>query len=640
MTRLLRHWRDMSVLAKGLLLLSIPLLLMLGALLSGWQLSTRVADAEAEARRTLEVQNELQSLHKLIVEAATGVRGFLLTGRDDFLQTYWRADGEIPVTLTRLDAITRDAGQREVLARLRPQIEAKLASLNELRTTGRLLSPTDLQQHLIDSKRLLDAVRNDLEVMQRREAELVEERTGAVAIALRRNLWMNAVTVGVALIISMLAAAVFYTSIASRVGRIALNAERMLRGQALLSLPPATDELGQLMARLQQAAALLAQRAEESQGASRAKTEFLSRVSHELRTPLNAILGFAQLLESDQTSLADRRAVAQILAAGRHLLSLINELIDVSRIESGQMPLAPEGVVLAPLLDEVTSMSAVLARQAGVTVERQQIGQQVAVVADRQRLMQVLLNLVSNAIKFNRPGGRVWLAATVQGDYVEVDVVDDGPGIPVELRSRLFQPFERLQAGAQDAEGSGLGLAIARLLARAMGGDLVLQPGDGQGCRFTIRLPAGGGKAIDSTQAPPRDAMSRIAASEITAAAVARDVLLVEDNASNRALVEALLARRPGWRLHMATTGREAMEKLESLHPGLVLLDLHLPDGSGEALLATLRASAVLKSTRVVILTADALPETRERVLAAGADDFLTKPLDVARFLAVLDDAT
>ncbi len=640
MKRQLRRWRDISVLAKGLLLLSIPLLLMLGALLSGWQLSTQVADAEAEARRTLEVQSELQSLHKLIVEAATGVRGFLLTGRDDFLQTYWRADGEIPVTLTRLDAITLDPGQREVLARLRPLIQAKLASLDELRTTGRFLSSADLQQHLIDSKRLLDAVRNDLEVMQRREAELVEERTAAVASALRRNLWMNAATVGVALLISMLAAALFYTSIASRVGRIALNAERMLRGQPLLSLPPATDELGQLMARLQQAGALLAQRAEESQGASRAKTEFLSRVSHELRTPLNAILGFAQLLESDKTSLADRRAVTQILAAGRHLLSLINELIDVSRIESGQMPLSPDGVPLAPLLDEVASMAAVIARQAGVVVERRHVDEQLSAVADRQRLMQVLLNLLSNAIKFNRPGGHVWLEARAQGDHVVVDVIDDGPGIPMELRSRLFQPFERLQAGTQEAEGSGLGLAIARLLARAMGGDLVLQPGEGSGCRFTVRLPAGGADDVDGGRVAPREAPSRIIAREGAVAVAVRDVLLIEDNASNRALVEALVARRPAWRLHMATNAREAEERAAALRPGLILLDLHLPDGSGEALLATLRSPAARDRSRIVILTADALPETRERVLAAGADDFLTKPLDVARFLAMLDEAT
>jgi len=636
--RLLRLWRDMSVLAKGLLLLSFPLLLMLGALLSGWQLNAQVADAEAEARRTLEVQSELQSLHKLIVEAATGVRGYLLTGRDDFLQTYWRADGEIPTTLLRLDSITRDAGQREVLSRLRPQIQAKLASLDELRTTGRLLSPDELQQHLIDSKRLLDGVRSDLEVMQRREAELVEERTAAVAIALRRNLLMNAVTVGVALVISMLAAAVFYTSIASRVGRIALNAERMLRGQSLLTLPPATDELGQLMARLQQAAALLAQRAEESQGASRAKTEFLSRVSHELRTPLNAILGFAQLLESDQTSLADRRAVAQILAAGRHLLSLINELIDISRIESGQMPLAAEGVAIAPLLDEVSSMSAVLARQAGVVVAQRPFDPRISVLADRQRLMQVLLNLVSNAIKYNRTSGHVWLSATAQGDHVEVDVVDDGPGIPLELRTRLFQPFERLHAGAQDAEGSGLGLAIARLLARAMGGDLVLQPGEGTGCRFTVRLPAAGAQAVGSIRTPSQEGMSRAAAMEATPAS-SRDVLLVEDNASNRALVEALMARRPGWRLHVAITAREAIEMVEALRPELILLDLHLPDGSGEGVLASLQESSVTGSSRVVILTADALPGTRERLLAAGADDFLTKPLDVARFYAVLEGA-
>lgn len=639
MKRMLRSWRDLSVMTKGLLLLSIPLLLMLGALLSGWQLSTRVADAEAEARRTLQVQSELQALHKLIVEAATGVRGYLLTGRDDFLQTYWRAKGEIPQTLTRLDGITSDEGQRIVLNRLRPQIIAKVESLDELRTTGRLLSADELQQHLIDSKLILDAVRGDLEILQRREAELIEQRTAAVATSLRRNLWMNAVTVGVAMLIAVLAAAVFYTSIASRVRRIALNSERLLAGDALLPLPHATDELGQVMARLQQAGALLARRADESREASRAKTEFLSRVSHELRTPLNAILGFAQLLESDQASQADRRAVAQILGAGRHLLSLINELLDISRIESGQLPLAPTGVEVASALEEVGTMVAALARQSGITVHCAPTDPGLQVLADRQRLLQVLLNLASNGIKFNQSGGNLRLSARAAGTHVEVDVVDDGPGIPEDQRARLFQPFVRLSGGAQNVEGSGLGLAIARLLARAMGGDVELLPGAGQGCRFQLRLPrvqdsAGAGDTrlsvvpvvVDSSPTP-RAARS----------AEHRDVLLIEDNASNRALVEALVSRRPAWRLHMASSAQEGLDQAAAVRPELIFLDLHLPDRSGEALLPLLRAPA-MRPCRIAVLTADALPETQQRLMAAGADEFLTKPLDVARVLKLLDD--
>lgn len=640
MKRMRRSWRDLSVLTKGLLLLSIPLLLMLGALLSGWQLSARVADAEAEARRTLQVQSELQALHKLIVEAATGVRGYLLTGRDDFLQTYWRAKGDIPQTLTRLDRITSDPGQREVLGTLRPQISAKMDSLDELRTTGRFLSGDALQQHLIDSKRILDAVRGNLEILQRREAELIEERTAAVATSLRRNLWMNALTVGVAMLVAVLAAAVFYTSIASRVRRIAHNSERLLAGDALLPLPHATDELGQVMARLQQAGALLARRAEESREASRAKTEFLSRVSHELRTPLNAILGFAQLLESDQASQADRRAVAQILGAGRHLLSLINELLDISRIESGQLPLAPTGVAVASALEEVATMVAAIARQSGITVHCARADPELQVLADRQRLLQVLLNIASNGIKFNRPGGSLWLSARATGAQVEVDVVDDGPGIPEEQRTRLFQPFVRMSGSAQEVEGSGLGLAIARLLARAMGGDVELLPRTGRGCCFRLRLPrvqeaAGEGSArqsampaIATVATPPREAPT----------AAQRHVLLVEDNASNRALVEALVSRRPAWRLHMATTAEEGLAQAAAVRPELILLDLHLPDRSGESLLPLLRAPA-MRPCRIAVLTADALPETRQRLLSAGADEFLTKPLDVAHVLKLLDDA-
>jgi len=642
MRRLLRRWRDLSVMTKGLLLLSIPLLLMLGALLSGWQLGNRVADAQAEARRTMQVQSELQALHKLIVEAATGVRGYLLTGRDDFLQTYWRAEGEIPATLTRLDDITRDDGQRVILARLRPQITAKLESLDELRTTGRLLSADDLQQHLIDSKRILDAVRGDLEIMQRREAELIEERTAAVATALRRNLWMNTVTVGVALLIAVLAAGVFYTSIASRVRRIAQNSERLLAGDPLLPLPHATDELGQVMARLQQAGALLARRAEESREASRAKTQFLSRVSHELRTPLNAILGFAQLIESDRASMADRRAVAQILGAGRHLLSLIDELLDISRIESGQLPLAPTGIPVAAMLEEVATMVAALARQSGITVHCAPPDPQVQVLADRQRLLQVLLNLASNGIKFNTRGGHLWLSARATAGQVELDVLDDGPGIPEDQRPRLFQPFVRLGGGVQNVEGSGLGLAIARLLARAMGGEVELLPGAGRGCRFQVRLPcaqerAGTGDLRGET--PVTTAAVPASTTRNEESGAHHDVLLIEDNASNRALVEALVSRRPAWRLHMAATAQEGLDKAAAVRPELIFLDLHLPDRSGEELLSPLRASMLPRRCRIVVLTADALPETRQRLLAAGAGDFLTKPLDVARVLQLLDEA-
>ena len=584
MKRMLRSWRDLSVMTKGLLLLSIPLLLMLGALLSGWQLSTRVADAEAEARRTLQVQSELQALHKLIVEAATGVRGYLLTGRDDFLQTYWRAKGEIPQTLTRLDGLTSDDGQRAVLNRLRPQIIAKVESLDELRTTGRLLSADELQQHLIDSKRILDAVRGDLEILQRREAELIEERTAAVATSLRRNLWMNAVTVGVAMLIAVLAAAVFYTSIASRVRRIALNSERLLAGDALLPLPHATDELGQVMARLQQAGALLARRAEESREASHAKTEFLSRVSHELRTPLNAILGFAQLLESDQASQADRRAVEQILGAGRHLLSLINELLDISRIESGQLPLAPTGVAVETALEEVGTMVAALARQSGITVHLAPTDPQLQVLADRQRLLQVLLNLASNGIKFNQSGGNLHGCRRApparRWKWMWWMTV---PAFPEDQRARLFQPFVRLSGGAPNIEGSGLGLAIARLLARAMGGDVELLPDvrgraaasscDCRGCRNHRKC---GRYAPWPWCRPFADSRSTPRTGGISAAQ--RDVLLIEDNASNRALVEALVSRRPAWRLHMAST---AQEGLDAGRCGAAGTDLPRPASAG-----------------------------------------------------------
>jgi signal transduction histidine kinase/ActR/RegA family two-component response regulator len=638
MRRRLRRWRDLPLMGKGLLLLSLPMLLLLGSLLFGLQLGRQVAEAESEARRTLQVQSELQVLHKLIAEAAMGVRGYLLTGRDDFLLTYWQADVEIPTALSRLDAGIKDPAQRASLEKLRPLLTAKLASLNQLRTSGRMQSAKELQDHLLESKAILDSLRGQLESLQRRESELIEERTGDVAKALRRSLWINLVTIGVALMIAIATVAVFYTSIAARVGRIAANAERLLHGRPLLPLAAATDELGLLTSKLQEASALLAVRATESQSANRAKTEFLSRVSHELRTPLNAILGFAQLLESETSATTHRPALAQIIGAGRHLLNLIDELIDISRIESGQLPLTIEPVPLNALLEEAISLSGAIAQKRNVQLILEQSSPDLAVMADRQRLMQVLLNLISNGIKFNREGGRLWLSRTQMNEYVEITVSDEGLGIPSDLHSRLFQPFERLDAESRGAEGTGLGLAIARQLTRAMGGDVAIENRAGGGCQFTIRLRAAPVSQVESRSKfaapadPDHDLHRNTPASRTT-----RSVVAIEDNASNRALIEALMFRRSAWQLHLAKTAAEGRRLIMNLRPDLVLLDLHLPDQPGEALLAEIRGVQQLAATRVAILSADALPETRQRLLEAGAAAFMSKPIDVKDFYALLD---
>ena len=376
----------------------------------------------------------------------------------------------------------------------------------------------------------------------------------------------------------------------------------------------------------------------ESQSANRAKTEFLSRVSHELRTPLNAILGFAQILESDSREPESRRALAQIIGAGRHLLSLINELIDVSRIESGHLPMSVEPVPLRPVLEEVLALSDAIARQRDVHLELEPMAPDLTASADRQRLLQVLLNLVSNGIKFNRPGGHVWIAAAQHSGTVEISVTDDGPGIPEDLRTRLFQPFERLGAESRGAAGTGLGLAIARQLARAMDGDIGIAGGNAGGCRFTVTLRAAPpGPATAPTPASPVPPSTSEPEAPSPPEPRIRKLVAIEDNASNQALIEALMTRRELWRLHQASTVAEGRRLILELKPDLVLLDLHLPDHHGDTLLNELRELPEWSSTRIAFLTADASQQVRQRLLDAGAMAVLTKPINIQEFYALLD---
>ncbi len=386
-----------------------------------------------------------------------------------------------------------------------------------------------------------------------------------------------------------------------------------------------------------EAEAVVGRAREEAVRANRAKDEFLSRMSHELRTPLHAIIGFGELLAQDALEPPVHEGVAQITKAGRHLLELINEVLDIASIDRGELRMSLEAVHVGTLMSEALNMIAPLATAGTIelpTPDGDELDRHV--LADRHRLKQVLLNLLSNAVKYTLPGGEVRVGVGVcDAGHVRIDVADTGIGIAPENLSRVFAAFDRIGAESTDVEGTGLGLTLSKRLIEAMGGTIGIESEVGRGTRLWITLPAADAPQVreDAIAAPP-------ATADGTRAQAGRTVLYIEDNPSNIKLAEAILSRRPAVSLLVATQGRLGLELAREHRPAVILLDLNLPDISGEEVLRRLRGDERTATIDIVVLSADATPGQVDRLLRAGADHYLTKPFEIEDFLAVIDGQT
>ncbi|HKJ93288.1 MAG TPA: ATP-binding protein, partial [Longimicrobiales bacterium] len=341
---------------------------------------------------------------------------------------------------------------------------------------------------------------------------------------------------------------------------------------------------------------------EEAERANQAKSDFLSRMSHELRTPLNAILGFAQLMQMDVLDSDQAESVDQILKAGRHLLALVDEVLDIARIEAGRMSLSPEPVPVEEIVQEAWGLVRQRAAERGIAFEARPDACNVHVLADRQRLKQVLLNLMSNAVKYNAEGGRVRIdCGEGTPGMIRVSVSDTGDGIPKSKMEHLFEPFERLGAEETGVEGTGIGLALSKGLVEAMDGVLGADSVRGQGSTFWLELPVA---EVDFEEVMPEDP-DEGAGVEALVQDVAATILYIEDNPSNFKLVERVLGRRPGITLLTAMQGGLGLELAKQHRPALVLLDLNLPDISGSEVLRRIRGDEALADTPVVVISAD-----------------------------------
>ncbi len=376
----------------------------------------------------------------------------------------------------------------------------------------------------------------------------------------------------------------------------------------------------------------------ELRSASAAKSEFLSSMSHELRTPLNAVLGFAQLLERDRKQpLSDRQKerVQHVLQGGEHLLRLIDDVLDLSRIEAGGVTISCEPVMIGDVLGEVTSTLEPMAARAQIQLEVASLAPELPlVVADRTRLCQILMNFGSNAIKYGKTSGRAMFEATRHAEHVRFSVIDDGIGIPADQQAKLFEPFQRAGQETGPIEGTGIGLAISKRLAGLMHGRVGFASEAGRGSQFWVEVPIYRAAAIP--QAVPARAISQD--SPLTRMTSRHKIVYVEDNPSNIAFMRELVDDLAGVELLIAPTAEIGLPLIRAHQPAVVIMDINLPGMSGLEATQQLRSWPETRDIPIVGLSAAALIKDTARAKDAGFYRYLTKPVKVAELAATLEE--